>query len=359
MRRIAILTGGGDCPGLNAVIRAVAKTAQNDHGLEVVGIRDSYWGLLCEDFVVLANRDVSGILNQGGTILGASRVNPFEETHRLGRLASPKEDWGYVKRILKRHRIDALVTVGGDGTQRVAHRASLAGIPIVAIPKTIDNDIRETDVTFGFDSAVSLVMQSLDILHTTAMSHHRAMVVEVMGRSVGWLALYAGVAGGGDVILIPEIPYDLELVHEKVLHRNSTGKRFSIVVVAEGARARGGEATFSGDTDASGRAIFGGVGKRLADRIEESTGIESRVTVLGHLQRGGPPTAYDRLLATRFGHHAVHLLVEREFGRMVALKGAHVKSVPLEKATRKTKPVPPDHPLIQAARSLDTCLGDK
>jgi len=359
IKRIGILTGGGDCPGLNAVIRAVAKTAMNDHGMEVVGILDSYWGLVCENFKVLHNHDVSGILHVGGTILGTSRVDPFRELYEHGKAKSPKEDWNIVKRILRKHGIDALAAVGGDGTLRVAARAFRAGIPIVGVPKTIDNDINETDLTFGFNSAVSLIMNALDILHTTAMSHHRVMVVEVMGRTVGWLALQAGVAGGGDVILIPEIPYREEVVFERVIYRNQSGKRFSIIVVAEGARPRGGETVYSGIADESGRKVLGGVGKQLSERIEKATSLETRVTVLGHLQRGGPPTAFDRVLATQFGHAAIGLLVSGQFGNMVALKGNAIRPVALEKATRKTKFVPLNHPLIAAARSVGTAFGDE
>jgi 6-phosphofructokinase 1 len=357
IKRIGILTGGGDCPGLNAVIRAVTKTAQNDHGIEVVGIQDSYWGLVVEDFKVLRNQDVSGILNVGGTILGTSRSDPFEEAHRMGKIDSPKEDWGFIKEILQKHGIDALVAVGGDGTLRVANRAFDAGIPIVGVPKTIDNDLRSTDVTFGFNSAVTIIMNALDILHTTAMSHHRAMVVEVMGRTVGWLALYAGTAGGGDIILLPEIPYETDVIFERVRERDRTGKRFSIIVVAEGAREAAGEMKYSGRTDGSGRKILGGIGAHLADQIEEATGIGTRVTTLGHLQRGGPPTAFDRVLATQFGHAAIGLIEEGLFGHMVALRGDHIESVPLREATDGVKSVPSDHPLIAAAISVGTSFG--
>ncbi|HUT23131.1 MAG TPA: ATP-dependent 6-phosphofructokinase [Sumerlaeia bacterium] len=358
-KRMAILTGGGDCPGLNAVIRAAAKTAQNDYGVEVIGVGDSYWGLLTEDFRILRNRDVSGILGQGGTILGTSRVDPFAEAHRQGKLPSPREDWDVVKRILRRHKIDGLVAVGGDGTLRVAARAHAAGIPIVGVPKTIDNDIGETDLTFGFNSAVSIVMNALDVLHTTAMSHHRVMVVEVMGRTVGWLALEAGVAGGGDVLLLPEIPYREKAVFERVLERSRTGKRFSIVVVAEGARPRGGGVVHSGETDGAGRNVLGGIGRALAERIGEATGLSARVTTLGHLQRGGPPTAFDRVLASQFGHFAVNLLLAGESGQMAALKGSRIKAVSMDKATRRIKKVPRNHPLIAVARSVGTCFGDE
>jgi 6-phosphofructokinase 1 len=357
IRRIGILTGGGDCPGLNAVIRAVAKTAQGIYNIEVVGILDGYSGLVAEQFRPLRNEDVSGILQLGGTILGTSRVDPFQEAFAQGRLKSPAENWEWVKGVLACHHIDGVVAIGGDGTLRVAARAARAGIAIVGVPKTIDNDVAETDVTFGFDSAVSIVMDALDRLHTTAMSHHRAMVVEVMGRTAGWLALYAGVAGGGDILLLPEMPYREEAVFERVQQRERVGKRFSIIVAAEGARPAGGAETCTGKDDGSGRKILGGIGKRLADRIQEATGIETREVVLGHLQRGGPPTAFDRILATQFGHVAMELLVQGKHGEMVALKGNRISAVSLEQATAKAKLVPPDHPLVDAARAVGTSFG--
>lgn len=358
LRKIGVLTGGGDCPGLNAVIRGVAKTAQNDYGIEVVGILDSYWGLVSRQFRELSNRDVSGILHLGGTILGTSRIDPFAEGHRQGWLDSPEEDWDYVKDIMAKEGIDGLVAIGGDGTLRVAQRAHLAGIPIVGVPKTIDNDLCATDFTFGFNSAVSIIVNALDMLHTTAMSHHRAMVVEVMGRTVGWLALYGGVGGGGDVLLLPELPYKEEVVFEKVLEREKEGKRFSIIVVAEGAKPAEGDVLYSSRTDDSGRKILGGIGKYLADRIEEETGISTRFTALGHLQRGGPPSAFDRTLATLFGHGAMKLLHQGKLGHMVALEGNEVTSVALEEATREIKKVPEDHPLIAAAVSVGTSFGN-
>ena len=357
IKRIGVLTGGGDCPGLNAVIRAVAKTAQSISEIEIVGILDGYWGLVAEHFRLLRNEDVSGILGIGGTILGTSRVDPFKEAFRLGRLSSPNEDWEYIKDVMARHSIDGLIAIGGDGTLRVASRAARAGIPVVGVPKTIDNDVGETDVTFGFDSAVSIVMDALDRLHTTAMSHHRAMVVEVMGRTAGWLALHAGVAGGGDVLLLPEFPYSEGAICEKVKARERSGKRFSIIVAAEGARADGGSMLFSEKDDGSGRKILGGIGKYLADNIERATGLETRVTVLGHLQRGGAPTAYDRLLATQFGHEAIELLLAGKSGEMVALQSSRIVAVPMERAIGRTKLVPPDHPLVDAAKAVGTSFG--
>ena len=359
IRRIGILTGGGDCPGLNAVIRAVAKTAQNDHDVEIMGIYDSYWGLVSDNIAPLSNADVSGILAQGGTILGTSRVDPFREGYEQGLWDSPEENWDIVREIMKRHHMDALVAIGGDGTLRVAQRAFAAGIPVVGVPKTIDNDIACTDLTFGFNSAVSIIMNALDILHTTAMSHHRAMVVEVMGRTAGWLALEGGVAGGGDVLLLPEIPFAEQAVFERVKNRNRQGKRFSLIVVAEGARPRDGEVQYSDEKDASGRPILGGIGKRLADRIQDVTDISTRVTTLGHLQRGGPPTSFDRLLATEFGHKAVELIATGKLGHMPAYRDGRVVGVSLEEATAGIKHVPSDHPIIAAARSVGTSFGDE
>lgn len=359
LKRIAILTGGGDCPGLNAVIRAVAKTAQNDYGVEVIGALDSYWGLVTENFRVLTNQDVSGILGIGGTILGTSRVNPFAEAHKDGLLPSPEENWDVVKAIFEKHGIDGLVVVGGDGSLRVAARAFKAGVPVVGVPKTIDNDIGETDITFGFNSAVSIIMNALDVLHTTAMSHHRVMVVEVMGRTVGWLGLYGGVAGGGDILLLPEIPFRMEPILERVAERSRTGKKFSIIVVSEGASPQGEDPHFSSETDASGRKVLGGIGKRVADLIQEKTDISTRVTTLGHLQRGGPPTAFDRVLATEFGHAVMRLAADGEWGKLVVSRGGNMESASLDVATRKPKAVPLDHPLIEAGRSVGTYFGDE
>ncbi len=358
IKSIGILTGGGDCPGLNAVIRAVAKTAMSDYGLRVVGILDSYSGLVCEGFRELGNMDVSGILATGGTILGTSRVNPFVEAHRTGQISSPKEDWVFIKRIMKRHGIDALIAIGGDGTLRVAQRAHQAGVRILGVPKTIDNDLSGTDITFGFNSAVSVIMQALDMLHSTAMSHHRVMVVEVMGRTVGWLALHAGVAGGGDIICIPEIPYSESIICERVLERSHVGKRFSIIVISEGAFSKDGAAQFSGKADQSGRKILGGIGQHLAEQIRNQTGIGTRLTTLGHLQRSGPPTAFDRLLATQFGHKAVQLAVAGDWGKMVAWKRGRLTAVDLSKATARIKKVSAKDPLITVARSVGTCFGD-
>ena len=359
VRRIGVLTGGGDCPGLNAVIRAVAKTAMKDYGVEVLGIHDAFRGFVEGDARLLNWADLSGILTQGGTILGTSnKHDPFhfpvatrggevfrDRSHKL--LANARK-W----------RLDAVVLIGGDGTMSAGHDLIQRGLPVVGVPKTIDNDLAETDFTFGFDSAVATVTWAIDKIHTTAMSHHRVMVIETMGRYAGWIALYAGVAGGGDVILIPELPYDLEKVCEVVRARNRTGKRFSIVVVAEGAKPKRGQMVVERRVQDSHDPIrLGGIGAKLAHDIETAAGIETRYTILGHLQRGGTPTAFDRVLATRFGVHAMELVAAGRFGRMACLKGQDVTSVPIARAVACLKLVPRNHPVIKAARAVGTSFG--
>lgn len=359
VRRVGVLTGGGDCPGLNAVIRAVAKTAMNVYGAEVVGIRDAFLGFVEGEAVELDYRDVSGILTQGGTILGTSnRHNPFEYpvTRRGKRVVCDQS--GKVLANARRWKLDGVVLIGGDGTMNIGHQLARKGLPVVGVPKTIDNDLAETDVTFGFDTAVSIVTEALDRIHTTAMSHHRVMVVETMGRYAGWIALYAGVAGGGDVILIPEMPYDLAKIVEVVEGRSKVGKRFSIVVVAEGARPKKGSMVVERILEDSHDPIrLGGVGAKLARDIEDACGLVTRYTILGHLQRGGTPTAFDRILATRFGHQAMELVARGRFGRMVCLKGQDVASVPMARAVARLKLVPRSHPLIKAARAVGTSFG--
>ncbi len=359
VRRIGILTGGGDCPGLNAVIRAVAKSAMNVYGIEVFGIRDAFRGFVEGDGKLLHYGDVSGILTQGGTILGTSnKHNPFHfPVERNG-----KTEFRDMTRALlanaRRWRLDACVLLGGDGTMNIGMKLTALGLPVVGVPKTIDNDLAETDVTFGYDTAVACVTDAVDRIHSTAMSHHRVMVIETMGRYAGWIALKAGVAGGGDIILIPEIPYDLAHVVRKVLERGRTGRRFSIVVVAEGAKPKKGTLTVERVvTDSHDPIRLGGVGAKLANEIERASGLETRYTILGHLQRGGCPTAYDRALATRFGHHAMELVAAGRFGRMVCLKGDTITSVPIAKAVARLKLVPRNHPLIRAAKALGTCFG--
>jgi 6-phosphofructokinase 1 len=360
IKRIGVLTGGGDCPGLNAVIRSVVKTAIYQYGIEVIGIKDSFLGLIENRMIQLGNDDVSNILTLGGTILGTSnRANPFDLSVKEGNTwvhcdVSSKVVGHYQKRGL-----DGLICIGGDGTLKVAKDFLTLGLRIIGVPKTIDNDLSETDVTFGFDTAVANATDAIDKIHTTAQSHHRVMVVETMGRYAGWIALYSGLAGGGDVILIPEIPYDLNKVTHNIRERVKRGKRFSIVVVAEGAKPKGGDMVVKKMVEGSFEPIrLGGIGIKLADEIEELTEIECRAIVLGHIQRGGTPTAFDRILATRFGNEAVHLMVNGENGLMVSLKGNELIPVPIERAVGKRKEVPPNSPLIAAARSLDISFGD-
>jgi 6-phosphofructokinase 1 len=357
VNRIGILTGGGDAPGLNAVIRAVVKAA-NNRNCETIGLEDSFDGLIEPDrWRKLTPGDVTGILRIGGTILGTTnRGNPF---------AYPVETSGgtrdYSSRCVEMFhqlRLDALVVIGGDGTLTIAHEFHRRGLPLVGVPKTIDNDIVETTITFGFDSAVAFATDAIDRLHTTAQSHHRVIVVEVMGRYAGWIALYAGVAGGADVILIPEIPYDLPRVAGRIKARDRYGARFSIVVVAEGAKPVGGSLTVAKPGDSATAERLGGIGARVAEQLERLTGKESRSVVLGHLQRGGAPTSYDRMLATRFGSRAVELLMEGQFGQMVAYHPPDIVAVPLEKIVGRTRNVPLDSDVIRTARAMGISLGD-
>ncbi len=354
-RRIGVLTAGGDCPGLNPAIRAVTKTALLHHDAEVIGIKDGFEGLIENRTRRLVWEDVSGILTLGGTILGTTnRANPFA-------YGDEKEDVsGKALQNFQKLKLDALVCIGGDGTLNIAHRLQQLGVPVVGIPKTIDNDLEETDYTIGFDSAVSVAAGSIDMIHSTAESHHRVMIVEVMGRYVGWLlALYAGVAGGGDVILIPEIPFDMEKVCQELRRRSKIGKRFSIVVVAEGVKLGGAELVIKRKVKGSTDPIrLGGVSYRIAEQIENLTGLETRVTVLGHLQRGGKPTPFDRVLATQFGKMAVDLVGGGKFGYMGSIKGNEITSVPIRSAVAKQKTVTPDLPLIHAAKAVGTCFGD-
>ena len=336
--RVGVLTGGGDCPGLNAVIRAVVRTGVAEHGTEFIGFRDGWRGPLEGDTMVLDVNAVRGILPRGGTILGSSRTNPMAESNTV----DGKTGIERVKENLDSLGVDALVAIGGEDTLGVATKLSEAGGKVVGVPKTIDNDLGATDFTFGFDTAVNIAMEAIDRLHTTAESHHRALIVEVMGRSAGWIALHAGIAGGANVILIPEQPFDIDQVCEYVEHRFQT--RYSpIVVVSEGAHPKTVDDAIADEKrDAFGHARLGGIGQLLADEIEQRTGKEARCTVLGHIQRGGTPTAFDRVLATRFGVHAIRAVADGAFGTMVALRGTDIIRVPLSEATTKLKLVPPD-----------------
>ena len=359
-KRIAILTGGGDCPGINAVIRAVAKKAMLEHGWEVIGIKDGFEGLIHDRHRKLGPSEVSGLLTLGGTILGTSNTsNPYRYAVKNGNELIFKDVSKTAVGNLKSLGVEALVCIGGDGTLGIASRLMNDGVPIVGIPKTIDNDLRGTEVTFGFDTAVSIATEAIDRVHTTAQSHHRIMIVEVMGRRAGWIALYAGVAGGGDIILIPEIPYTLKAVRDKVQERKKRGKRFSIVVIAEGAKTQGGDVVVRKIVETSTDPVrLGGVGFVLGEQLEKMIGTETRTVVLGHLQRGGSPTAADRILATLLGAKAVEAVVAGEFGRMVAVRRGEITTVALETASGGPRTVPRGHPLIAAARALGTSFGD-
>jgi phosphofructokinase-like protein len=338
--RVGVLTGGGDCPGLNAVIRAVVRTGVAEHEMEFIGFRDGWRGPLEGDTMVLDVSAVRGILPRGGTILGSSRTNPLAESATVGGKSGVER----IKENLDSLGVDALVAIGGEDTLGVAARLHEAGASVVGVPKTIDNDLSATDLTFGFDTAVNIAMEAIDRLHTTAESHHRALIVEVMGRHAGWIALHAGIAGGANVILIPEKPFDLDQVCEYVKHRFQT-RYAPIVVVAEGASPKtSGETAEDKQLDAFGhvRLASRGIGQMLADEIEQRTGKEARCTVLGHIQRGGTPTAFDRVLATRFGVHSIRAVADGAFGSMVALRGTDIIRVPLAEATSTLKVVPPD-----------------
>jgi len=360
IKRIGILTGGGDCPGLNAVIRAVAKTAMNRFGMDVIGIEDGFLGLVQDRMHSLDNESVSNILTLGGTILG---TNNKVEPRRYPVEVDGKRELRDVTDLCLRHiasrGLDAIVIIGGDGTMSVAAHFARLDVPCVGVPKTIDNDLYGTDVPFGFSTAAAIATEALDRVHTTAASHHRAMVVEVMGRNAGWIALHAGVASGSDVILLPEIPYDLGKVCEFVLQRSQRGKRFSIVCVSEGARPRDGQQVISRFDPLSPEPIrLGGIGQRVAADIEHQTGIETRSIVLGHVQRGGSPIPVDRVLATEFGSAAVELLASGEIGRLVVTQQGSITHIPLSETEGKQRLVPNDHPLIDAARNVSTCFGD-
>ena len=330
--RIGVLTGGGDCPGLNAVIRSVVRTATTHYGSEVVGFRDGWRGLLEDRTTPLDIAAVDGLLTRGGTTLGSARVAPERLSNELPQM----------KDVLATHGIDVLIPIGGEGTLTAAHLLSQAGVPVVGIPKTIDNDIDETDLTFGFDTAVSIATEMIDRLHTTAESHQRVLLVEVMGRHAGWIALHAGLASGAHLTLVPEEPFDIEDVCRLVSERFARGDSHVIGVVAEGATPRPGTMPLrDGGVDEYGHRRFTGVAQQLGDELERRTGKEVRTTVLGHVQRGGTPTSFDRVLATRFGLHATIAAHKGEHGQMVALRGTEIGLVPLEKAVARLKIVPP------------------
>jgi 6-phosphofructokinase 1 len=361
MRRIGILTGGGDCPGLNAVIRAAVKHGVSKLGWEMLGIRDSFNGLFSKPYDVqnLVRDSVRGILSKGGTILGTTnRGDPFDFPVKNAdgsvSLVDRSDELREAMRILE---LEGFIVIGGDGTLRIAHRLQSKGVQVVGVPKTIDNDISATDYTFGFSTAVEVATEAIDRLHSTAESHDRVMVVEVMGRDCGWIALHAGMAGGADAILIPEIPYDIQRVCDKVRRRQAAGRFFSIVVVAEGAFPQGGQPRYLEPHVHGGMPRLGGSGADVARQIAQITELETRVTVLGHLLRGGTPSAFDRILATRYGSAAIDLVRANRWGRMVALKGSTIGSVPIEDAIGAAKRVPPSGEMVETARSMGIEFG--
>jgi 6-phosphofructokinase 1 len=357
INRLGVLTGGGDAPGLNAVIRAVVKAACNS-GIEVLGLEDSFNGLIEPDRSrVLTPRDVRGIMRLGGTILGTTnRGNPF--LYPVTTSDGTKDYSARVVEMFHEIGLDALIVIGGDGTLAIAHRFSMLGIPLVCVPKTIDNDIAGTTNCFGFDTAVAFATDAIDRLHTTAEAHRRILVVEVMGRYAGWIALYAGVAGGADAILIPEIPFDLSIVAERLRERDAWGARFSIVVVAEGAFPKGGKHSIVEEAHGSHLERLGGVGARVSEALEALTGKETRSVVLGHLQRGGAPTSFDRVLATRFGGKAVELVKQRLFDTMVAFAPPDIVARRLDDVVGKTRQVPTDFDVVLTAKALGITFGD-
>jgi len=360
MKRIGILTGGGDCPGLNAVIRSVAKPAMTYFGTTVIGIEDGFEGLVEGKMRELTPRDVGGIVNMGGTILGTSnKGNPFKYP-----IETPNgiEIVDYSQKAINNYRdwkLDLIVAIGGDGTMHIVDRLTELGLNFIGVPKTIDNDLASTDMTFGYDSAVNVATEAIDRLHTTASAHHRVIIVEVMGRYAGWIALGSGLAGGADAILIPEVPFQWSKLYEHVLRRGKQGSRFSIVCVAEGAKpAEGDLVVKEQDKKRTDPLRLGGIGELVGKKITENTGLETRVVVLGHVQRGGIPTPFDRILATKYGSMALQLASEKKFGYMVSLRGTDVVPVPIKDAILRLRTVPPDSQLIFAARSVGTCFGD-
>lgn len=345
-KKIGILTAGGDCPGLNAAIRGVGKTMLLKYGYDVIGFSSGYLGLIRNEYKLLDERALSGILTLGGTILGSSREKPFKSTEYDDYIMSKPD---HILENYKALGLDCLVCIGGNGTQKTAWRLSELGLKVVGIPKTIDNDVWGTDLTFGFDSAVSIAAEAIDRLHTTANSHKRIMVVEVMGHNAGWLTLHSGVAAGGDVILIPEIPYELDGIADYVKRRSKRGKPYSIIVTAEGIELPPKKNGEKRDVPA---------GAFIANQIKKITGLETRETILGYIQRGGSPTARDRVVATELGAYTAEMIARGEYGYMAGYRGYELISVPLETAASRVKTVPRDHPLITHARSIDTSFGD-
>lgn len=359
-RKIGILTGGGDCPGLNAVVRAAAKTALK-LGWRIIGFKDGYKGLIENRTTDIWDRHVSGILTRGGTVLGTSNIaNPFKYTlSPFGSGENPKDMSDMAVEVYKTNKLDGLMVIGGDGTLSIGQKLYEKGLNIVGVPKTIDNDLAATDITFGFDSALNVATDAIDKVHTTAESHNRVLIVETMGRYAGWIALRSGIAGGGDVILIPEVPFHNEEICRAISNRAKRGKTYSIIVVSEGAVDKSGEMTIQKKVSGSTDPIrLGGISYKIAAIVEKGCNVESRVVVLGHLQRGGTPSPFDRWLATRFGFHAVELLEENKFGYMTALKGMDIEDVKIEDAIKKLRRVSPDSEEIKVALGVGTSFGN-
>lgn len=358
-KRIGVLTGGGDCPGLNAVIRGIVKGAVIKRDWEVIGIEDGFEGLVHEKTRVLGLDDVRGILPRGGTILGTSnRGNPFQYPVKRGDRVELVDVSDQVVTNIEKMGIEALVTVGGDGSLRIALEMMKKGVPVVGVPKTIDNDLMETDVTFGYNTALETATDALDKLHSTAESHHRVMVLEVMGRYAGWIALESGISGGSDVILLPEIPFSIDKICRKIEERSRRGSRFSIIVAAEGAFPEGGSRIVTKGADSANPVErLGGVGNYVACEVGKRLEMDTRVTVLGHLQRGGSPSTFDRCLGSRFGVKALELIDKKEFGAMVCLRGRDIESVSIERAVRRLKLVDPEGEMVRAAEDLGIMVG--
>lgn len=355
---VGVLTGGGDCPGLNAVLRAIVKTAASRYRWKVIGIEDGFEGLIEEPlrFREMTPWNTRGILQLGGTILGTTnRGNPFE--YRKKGEGSSRDVSAQVVANVRRLGLDALIVIGGEGSLKIAQKFFEMGVPVVGVPKTIDNDLRRIEITFGFDTAVNTAMEALDKLHSTAESHHRVIVVEVMGRHAGWIALGAGLAGGADVILIPELPFRWESIFAKVRERQNSPAKFSIIVAGEGAKPLGGQEIYCSSGEAGGLARLGGIGHLVAESLSRALNIDTRVTVLGHLQRGGSPSAMDRVLSTRFGRWAVELVARERFGEMVTISHTRMSSVPIQKAVESLKTVPIDGELASTAEAVGVCLG--
>lgn len=359
-KTLGILTSGGDCPGLNAAIRGVCRAAYDRYNMTVIGIANGYRGLIDADARLLRPEDFSGILTRGGTILGASREKPFKERDTEYDADVGKDKVAIIKEHYHQLNLDCLVVLGGNGTNTTGYLLSEEGLNVIGLPKTIDNDIEGTDMTFGFHSAVSIAAEAIDRLHSTAHSHNRVMVIELMGHKAGWLSLYAGVAGGGDVILLPEIPYNIKAIGRHLLKRARDGKSFSIVAVAEGAVSVEEAAMDKKERKKyRNKTARPSIGYRVAREIEKETGMDTRVTVLGYLQRGGIPSAWDRILATGFGTAAAELLAAGDYGKMVSMQGNNIGSVLLGEVAGRTKVVPIDHYMIDTARSVGTCMGDE